>query len=919
MADVRFTFDGDFSGLVRGFGTLADVGRKAFAALKGEAERADDAFKGMSVDDVKKKIADLNAEIGRLGDREEIRKKQGEIEHLNAKMKDLLGETKKAADAQSGKQGGGFFGSVFGGVVAGTLAAKGLEAAAGAIGQVKGAMIGGNAEMEAYTTQFSTLLGSTGAAQERLKELAKFGAETPFELPEIAAAEKVLVGFGLTGQKVADLTGKNANEFRTLVGDIAASTGQSFEEISLLFGKMSSGATGESLARFQELGIATKEQLAAMGVEFGKSGELLSPLPVAMEAITKLTAEKFSGGMLALSKTFGGLVSTFQDTLAQMGRELGAPIFEAAKGGLIKVLEVLNKPEIQGAITKVSESLANALVPVIDALIPLIDMLVPVVVDIAGAFTQLLGPVGELIGALIGVIRPILPVITGLFAALVPIIGRLVAVVANVVKAFQPLIDILLKVLAERLDIIMPLLESVVTILEALVPVIALVAKTITPFVVAGEKLITLVLVPIVEALEFIIDNAAAAVSALAGLFGDDAPAPKAVAKVEEGPDPMDAQRAAAKAERDKQAAEAAKKAADEKKAKEAAEKERKRLDALYKAESARLKREEEIALLEAQKTGAKESELQAIRDRYAKQRIDLATSTRQAEETQAQLAHDFKKSLLERDIENAQRAAEAEKQRLETVRAAREKYDKAFDDAEKRARDKERKQSRDASQKEAEENEKRRQDFEQTYARPVAALGVELAKSVFDPQITGAERAKMLYTGLGDIAMNVLTEMATTAIANMLMGAATQATIVGASAAEGAALLGVWGPLATAVSLASFGANSVPAIAGMSATSGVANILLAPKMFASGGIADRPIFTAVAGEAGPEVIAPLRELPGLMAASLRAALAPNHRPAINKQGAPAPMRVDATANVTIGALQSGSRRAAHRFGLTQR
>ena len=133
-------------------------------------------------------------------------------------------------------------------------------------------MVTANSEMEVFKTQLGTLLGSSDAAEARLKELAKFGAETPFELPELVKAEKVLIGFGLQGQKAFQLTGKSGEQLRPSIGDIAAGVGVPFEELAVTFGKFSSGATGEAISRLQELGIVTKEELTGVGVEFDKAG-----------------------------------------------------------------------------------------------------------------------------------------------------------------------------------------------------------------------------------------------------------------------------------------------------------------------------------------------------------------------------------------------------------------------------------------------------------------------------------------------------------------------------------------------------------------------------------------------------------------------------------------------------------------------
>lgn len=224
------------------------------------------------------------------------------------------------------------------------LAGMGLGVIKSGIEGIAGAAMGltaGNAEFERYETQLTTLMGSSDAAKQRLAELAEFGAKTPFELPEIARAEKVLLGFGLAGEKALALSGKSAEDLRTVIGDVAAGTGVAFEEVALTFGKFSSGATGEAIARLQELGVVTKEQMAEVGIQFSKSGELLSPLPEAFKAATDIAAEKFGGGMDALSNTFEGKLSTLSDAWGELKRTMMAPVFDVAKAALDKIAPVI--------------------------------------------------------------------------------------------------------------------------------------------------------------------------------------------------------------------------------------------------------------------------------------------------------------------------------------------------------------------------------------------------------------------------------------------------------------------------------------------------------------------------------------------------------------------------------------------------
>jgi hypothetical protein len=243
----------------------------------------------------------------------------------------------------------------------GGLMVGALDAISGSVGSLADSMIGGNAAFEDYNTRYKVMLGSAEAAQQRMAELAEFGAKTPFELPGVVEADTILTGFGLTADNVREKWGFDAAQIRTIAGDVASGTGAEFEEMALLIGKFSSGATGEAISRMQELGITNREELTKMGLEFSKSGELLSPLPQSMETILGLMQQKYGGLMNAQSSTMNGMVSNLEDWKAGTLRTIGTPIFEVLKDKLGIVLEYLNRPETQATITQFATLLADKL------------------------------------------------------------------------------------------------------------------------------------------------------------------------------------------------------------------------------------------------------------------------------------------------------------------------------------------------------------------------------------------------------------------------------------------------------------------------------------------------------------------------------------------------------------------------------
>lgn len=274
---------------------------------------------------------------------------------------DELGQFARQANAAETASGG--FSVKLGALanIAGDLAMRAMSAIGGAITDVASAMINGNAEFERYTVQFGVLLGGADKAQARLKELAEFGAKTPFELPEVVRADKILQSFGLHSEESAKKFGFSGTQIRTIAGDLAAGTGQGFEDMTRYLGMFASGATGEAISRFQELGITTREELAKMGLQFSKSGELTTPTQEAFSVLLRVAQSKFGGMMDQQSKTFEGMLSNLNDWKGQTLRLIGEPIFEVLRDKLGTILEFLNRPETQQAIQNFATGIADTL------------------------------------------------------------------------------------------------------------------------------------------------------------------------------------------------------------------------------------------------------------------------------------------------------------------------------------------------------------------------------------------------------------------------------------------------------------------------------------------------------------------------------------------------------------------------------
>lgn len=244
-------------------------------------------------------------------------------------------------------------------VAAAKLAAKAVKKVTTALANMARSGVEGNKLFEQYGVQFTVLLGSESLALERLKELDEFGRKTPFELPGVVEADRIMQGFGLHAADAMEKFGFSGDEIRRIAGDVAAGTGVAFTDMANNLGKFSAGATGIAIQRFQELGVVTRDQLSAMGVEFSKSGELLSPMPIAMEALLTIMDEKYGGMMDAQSATLAGMLSNIQDWVDSTLRAVSKPIFDVFKQQVANLLTFLESPQAQGAIQNITNLLSN--------------------------------------------------------------------------------------------------------------------------------------------------------------------------------------------------------------------------------------------------------------------------------------------------------------------------------------------------------------------------------------------------------------------------------------------------------------------------------------------------------------------------------------------------------------------------------
>lgn len=270
----------------------------------------------------------------------------------------------------------------------------------GAAGVLMGRkLVGSAAQMEAYQAEFEVLTGSADAARERLDKLVKFAATTPFDLPGIIEADKLVQAFGL------DLGG--VGKTMTVFGDTAAAMGVPIEQVIRGFAKLQAGMF--DMAEMAPLGI-TRDKLAELGVQFSKTGEVMNRdelFPAAIRLISR-----FGGTMEKVSETTGGRLSNLSDSFFQLSATIGDALTPQLKPLIDRVTAIADgvaawakeHPQLTASLVKVGTAIAAVAVAVGPLLIALPSLVsgLSVAGSIAGALCAAGGPLAALIGILSG-------------------------------------------------------------------------------------------------------------------------------------------------------------------------------------------------------------------------------------------------------------------------------------------------------------------------------------------------------------------------------------------------------------------------------------------------------------------------------------------------------------------------------------
>lgn len=313
-----------------------------------------------------------------------------------------------------------------------------------------------NSQMEQYTTNFATMLGSQEAAVQKVEELKKFAASTPLSMDDLAKGTQTLLAFGVESE--------NSTGILRQLGDIALGDADKMQRLSTAFGKATAAGklSGEVVQQMIDAGWNPLIQISqAAGETMEETQKRMSAgaisveeLQAAMEAATTGTGQ-FAGGMEAASHTTQGLISTLQDNARALVGEVFQPISDGLLGqvlpGAIEAISGLTTAFRENGISGMIEAaggivgsaigeFTNALPQFVSTAVEIVKSLVNGIKDnlpqiAEGAVTTVETLAGGIIDMLPDIIETGLKLIVALAKSLITHLPQLIVKIPEIIRA----------------------------------------------------------------------------------------------------------------------------------------------------------------------------------------------------------------------------------------------------------------------------------------------------------------------------------------------------------------------------------------------------------------------------------------------------------------------------------------------------
>ena len=399
------------------------------------------------------------------------------------KSMEKLDKNAEKIDKQSNKLSGTF--SKVGSV--GAKAFRSTAIAVGGVASALGGLIGYgakfNAEIEQYQTSFEVMTGSAEEASKLVEDLKKMGAETPFELSDLAETTQLLMNYGFEAEEAKDRL--------KMLGDISQGSAEKMNRIAMAYGQMSSAGKVqlEDIKQMIEAGFnplteiskTTGESMASLYDRISKGTLSIDEITASMQRSTS-EGGKYFQSMEKQAKTVNGQISTLQDNFKNLAGtlsggfsdSLATEILPGINDALVELSEAFEKGGIEGFADKLGEELADGITVIsksmpkfIDAGVQIIDSLIQGIDENMPAIMTGLTNVAI---SIVNAIPQILPtILSGIIIAIQTLLTQLTPQIPTIVdNLFNGIIQIVNQLSAALPTLIPQLVNAIMTLIPAI-------------------------------------------------------------------------------------------------------------------------------------------------------------------------------------------------------------------------------------------------------------------------------------------------------------------------------------------------------------------------------------------------------------------------------------------------------------------
>lgn len=193
-----------------------------------------------------------------------------------------------------------------------------------------------NATIEQLKTSFEVMTGSAEKATETVERLRVMGAETPFEMKDLASTTQLLMQYGFSADEALDRM--------KMLGDVAQGNVQAMTSIAMGYAQMSSAGKvnlqdikqmiNGGFNPLQEISERTGESMASLYDRISKGKMKVDEITESMRHATS-EGGRFYQSMEKQSQTLNGQLSTLKDNAEQLLGSLTEGVSEGLRDQML--------------------------------------------------------------------------------------------------------------------------------------------------------------------------------------------------------------------------------------------------------------------------------------------------------------------------------------------------------------------------------------------------------------------------------------------------------------------------------------------------------------------------------------------------------------------------------------------------------